>query len=126
MYFVLCRLYPFSLQQPRQRFGSYTVKKVSNFLSPAGMSPNSHQTLPGRGLVSDIPAGDGKTTNIFFQCTPSSLYLYRRCWLVYPYDGRDFVGPKRQTTMGLLVLNPLRLQPTRMEEGCSRFQMPNL
>jgi hypothetical protein len=41
----------------------YTVKKVSDF------------PVPSRdvSLVSDIPAGDGKTANLFLQCTQTSF-----------------------------------------------------
>jgi hypothetical protein len=52
-------------------------KKVSDFSVPS-LDVNN-QTLPGRelctvfpdreSLVSDIPAGDGKITNLFLQCT---------------------------------------------------------
>jgi hypothetical protein len=62
------------MYQQRPPSITYTVKKVSVFPSPAGMSPT--QTLPGPGivkifpardsLVSDIPAGDGKIMNLFY------------------------------------------------------------
>ncbi len=48
----------------------------------------TNQTLPGReylnyspareSLVSDIPAGDGKTANLFLQCI--DIYAYARAW----------------------------------------------
>ncbi len=34
-----------------------------------------------------------------------TITLYRRYGLAYPYDGRGFVGPKKKTIVGLLVLN---------------------
>jgi hypothetical protein len=54
-------------------------KRLAVFPIPLGMSLTSNQTLPGReyviklfpareSLVSDIPAGDRKTANLFLQC----------------------------------------------------------
>ncbi len=39
--------------------------------------------------------------------------MYRRCGLVYPYDGRGFVVPKKKTTVGLWVFNPSPTLPCR-------------
>ncbi len=57
----------------------YTVKKITIFPSPAGMSqPNSQwpgiiKLCPAReSLVSDIPAGDEKIDKLFLQC----MYFY--------------------------------------------------
>jgi hypothetical protein len=33
------------------------------------------------------------------------LYLFFRCWLVYPYDGRGFVGAKKKMSVDFLVFN---------------------
>ncbi len=45
----------------------YTVKKFIVF--PVPTRDVTNQTLPGReSVVSDIPAGDGKTANLFLQC----------------------------------------------------------
>jgi hypothetical protein len=56
--------------------GFYTVKKVSHFPvpQPGCHWPNSLWTgktrlfPPRKSLISDIPAGDGKTANSFLQC----------------------------------------------------------
>ena len=64
----------------------YTVKKVKNFPSPAGMSltkrslAGNNEIIPGiwRVWFSDIPAGDGKIINLFLQCTVYTLFsLYK-------------------------------------------------
>ncbi len=34
------------------------------------------------------------------------ITLYRECGLAYPYDWRGFVGTKKKTSVGLLVLIP--------------------
>ncbi len=42
-------------------------KKVSDFPSPAGNNPGIIKLLPAReSLVNDIPAGDGKIANLFY------------------------------------------------------------
>jgi hypothetical protein len=52
-------------------------KKLTIFPSPAGMSLTKLSLAGTREcLVSDIPAGDGKITNLFVQCT----------WAVEPDD----------------------------------------
>jgi len=59
------------------------------------------------------PPSPPATTAIFGSYL-SSLYsifltLYRRCWLAYLIVGglRGFVGPKKKTSVDLLVFNPL-------------------
>jgi hypothetical protein len=58
---------------PRPRFGTYTVKKVSDFPFLAGMSrtklslAGDIKFFPSReSLISDIPAGDEKIANLFY------------------------------------------------------------
>ncbi len=58
---------------PLNIFVTCTVKKGSRFSVPS--RDVTYQTLPRRelfpvsdSLISDIPAGDGKTENLFFQC----------------------------------------------------------
>ncbi len=50
-------------------------------------------------------------TTAVFGSYLSSLYsypsLYRRCRFTYQNDGIGFVGPKKKTSVGLLVFNPL-------------------
>jgi len=61
----------------------YTVKKVKNFPSPAGMSltkrslAGNNEIIPGiwRVWFSDIAAGDGKIVNLFLQCIHSILSI---------------------------------------------------
>ncbi len=55
-------------------------KRLLIFSSPAGMSP-TYLSWPGiiklfpasGSLVSDIPSGDGKISNLFLQCIPPSF-----------------------------------------------------
>jgi hypothetical protein len=64
------------LMTPQIAYSVHCKKEVAVFPSPAGMSLT--QTLSGRektklfpprkSLISDIPAGDGKTANSFLQC----------------------------------------------------------
>jgi hypothetical protein len=53
-------------------------------------------------------------TTAVFGSYLSSLYsypsLYRRCRFTYQNDGIGFVGPKKKTSVGLLVFNPLSIQ----------------
>ncbi len=57
----------------------YTVKKGYRFSHP---QPNvTNQTIPSlipsrESLISDIPAGDGKTTSLFLQCNPLHEAFY--------------------------------------------------
>ncbi len=47
----------------------YTVKKVIDFPTPAGMSLTNTKLFPAiECLVSDIPAWDGKFSEPFLQC----------------------------------------------------------
>ena len=39
--------------------------------------------------------------------------MYRRCGLVYPYDGRGFTGPKKKMIVGLLVCRVPGFLPSR-------------
>jgi hypothetical protein len=49
----------------RQKSVSYTVKKVNIFPVPS-QDINNNLVIPSReSFVSDIPAGDGKITNLF-------------------------------------------------------------
>ncbi len=55
-------------------YSSYTVKRVSDFPVPSWMSltklplPGLIKLFPAReSLICDIPAGDGKITNLFFR-----------------------------------------------------------
>jgi hypothetical protein len=53
----------------------YTVKKVYIFSRPQPLT----KLFPAReSLVSDIPAGDGKTANLFLQCVRRILDRVRR------------------------------------------------
>ncbi len=64
----------------------YTVKEVSDFLVPG--RDVTKKTLPGPGiielflaresLVIDIPAGDGKTANLFFTVCPHGFGLFSK------------------------------------------------
>jgi hypothetical protein len=72
-------------QQQANQFiiGYYTVKKGSRFSrpQPGCHLPNSPRTgiikliQARKGLVSDIPAGDGKTANFFYSVYSISDYL---------------------------------------------------
>ncbi len=60
-------------------------KKVSNFPTPAGMSltilslAGNNQIIPAReSLVSNIPAGDGKTLNLIIPCQGEFGKWHRR------------------------------------------------
>ncbi len=74
------RIFPIIFLFPRTEFTALffntltLLKKVSDFLVHS--RDVTYQTLPGRelfltreSLVSDIPAGEGKTANLFLQCT---------------------------------------------------------
>jgi hypothetical protein len=60
-------------------------KRLAIFPFPAGMSLTklslavNNLIIPGQGelLVSDIPAGEGKTANLFLQCTLRNYVSYR-------------------------------------------------
>jgi hypothetical protein len=85
----------------------YTVKKVKDFPSPAGMSLTRLsldgntvvKLFPSReSLVSDIPTGDGKIANLFLysvNIVASATYRLvekqRIPSTVYTYLGRDLV-----------------------------------
>jgi hypothetical protein len=57
--------------------GSYTVKKVNDFPSPAGMSltklslARNNFIIADQGEFGDIPAGDGKTELTLFYSVPT-------------------------------------------------------
>jgi hypothetical protein len=73
------------LKKPRAfhtaRFeANYTVKKVTDFLITKLSMAGNNLIIPAReSLVSDIPAGDRKIINLFFQCmgpaAPRHLFL---------------------------------------------------
>ncbi len=64
--------------------GIHCIKGLAVFPSPAGMSltklslMGNNLLFPAKeSLISDIPAGDGKTANLFLQCTllDSNLFI---------------------------------------------------
>jgi hypothetical protein len=69
-------------------------KRITIFPSPAGMSPWQgiiKLFLAREGLVSDIPAGDGKIANLFF--TVYSISMIRKdggiLWTWLTFDGKS-------------------------------------
>jgi hypothetical protein len=59
-------------------------------------------------LVSDIPAGDGKTANLFLQCSHSLLTVYNCC-----RDPKECVPPVRPKSAGYVFY-----------AGCLAFIIP--
>jgi hypothetical protein len=61
------------------------------------------------GFLSSLPLLTPATT--VFESDLSSIYsqlpIAAPVRAVYPYDGRGFVGPKKKTIVGLLILNSL-------------------
>jgi hypothetical protein len=81
---IILPIHPLDYNSPWRyiHLSVYTVKKVSGFSVPS--QDVTDQTLPGRELlnysrpvwysvVSDIPAWDGKTANLFLQCSCLSI-----------------------------------------------------
>jgi hypothetical protein len=71
---------------------TYTVKKVSGFpVLSRDVTYLLNKLFPAReSLVSDIQAGDGKTDNLFLQCSPFKMSNLKK---LYPQghvvnDGR--------------------------------------
>ncbi len=112
MYFVLCRLYP---SLPLSHHGSvwllpteyiFYCKRAILFLSsskiltphpplrPASVYPRPRLCCAGRIVISLLLV-------LTIVNTP-----YRGCGLAYPYDQRGFMGAKKKTSVGIVVLIP--------------------
>jgi hypothetical protein len=134
--FVFCRLYPFSPQAATGSVwvlpvisllltNTHRVGRVLSIFSsrrnwdspnpsPAGKRP-PHFGSGGRGTLAGEKGGGRVPIPTRGHTLWYSIYIYvlcantvyRGCGLAFPYDGRDFMGPKKKTIVGLLVFNPL-------------------
>jgi hypothetical protein len=90
---------------PSINYHAHQKRRLTVFPSPAGCHvPNSPwpgiKLLPAReSLVSDIPAGDGKTANLFLQCTGG---YYRRCSCHQQWINRQCHGIDENPGKGLI------------------------
>jgi hypothetical protein len=55
-------------------------------------------------LFSVVPLPSTTVFDFYLPSFYSEFTLYRGCQLAYPYDWRGFVGTKKKTSVGLLVL----------------------
>ncbi len=59
-------------------------------------------------FLSSLPHKPPATTEVFGSYLSS---VYGECGHAYPYERRDFVGPKKKTSVGLLAINSSMLRP---------------
>ncbi len=84
--------------------GIHCKKRFVIFPSPAGVSltklsvAGNDLVIPGQGEFGDIPAGDGKMTNLFLQCIYTSMWPQKWCQLYA--GGRSPVNLRRLESLG--------------------------
>jgi hypothetical protein len=58
-----------------------------------------------------LPPATKAAFDFYLSSIYTELTLYRGCGLAYPYNWRGFVGAKKKTRVGHLVINPFCLPP---------------